>query len=344
MSVGSNQKADDLVTRFLLGELSEAERTTVEERFLADGEFFERLLAAEDSLTDAYLLGRLNDEQRQRVERLLQSSLAQKGELEFTRELISFLREQRPPTATASPTAESLLVLDADAAVAGTIIANDNDPERATPLGLLVAAWRHASPLFTATTALVLLLLSGSLLYLAVNFYSEKRDLLAQRAALEKNTQQMQEKLTEGVRIASELGEQLQIERERRAKVEESLAQLQSRSLKPVMSFFLVPTAFERGGTSKTITLTPNGKRVQFQLEVDQSQRYERYSVTLTNFDGRTLWSNNSLPASKIKQGRLVLSLPSVLLKYDDYRIELKGLAAKGEPVHVADYTFKVRN
>lgn len=39
MSAGPDQKTAELMTRFLLGELSEAERPAVEERLLSDNEF-----------------------------------------------------------------------------------------------------------------------------------------------------------------------------------------------------------------------------------------------------------------------------------------------------------------
>jgi hypothetical protein len=109
------------------------------------------------------------------------------------------------------------------------------------------------------------------------------------------------------------------------------------------MSVALQPTVFERGGSSKTVTLTPGTRRIQLQLQVNQAQSYARYSVTLITFEGKKIWSKNAIPASQIKHGRLTLLLPSSLLKYDDYRAELEGSSEDDKSTHVADYTFKVR-
>src|ERR1041385_4773553 len=86
-------KSDDLATRFLMGELSESERLDVEERFLNDNEFFEEILAAEDALVDQHVLGLLSAEESTRAQFLLESGREQRRNVEFTRELITLLRQ-----------------------------------------------------------------------------------------------------------------------------------------------------------------------------------------------------------------------------------------------------------
>src|SRR5258707_15656793 len=102
MSAGPDQKTVELMTRFLLGELSEEERPAVEERILSDNEFFDQLLVVEDSVIDAYLLGRLSDDRHQRAEVLFRSSSTERPEVELTRDLIAFLRKARFDKTTAN--------------------------------------------------------------------------------------------------------------------------------------------------------------------------------------------------------------------------------------------------
>lgn len=65
--------------RFLLDELSEEERQQVEELFLVDPEYRERVLTAEDDLIEEYADGSLSEVERQRVRlRLLSTSQQQR--------------------------------------------------------------------------------------------------------------------------------------------------------------------------------------------------------------------------------------------------------------------------
>ena len=59
---------EQLLTRYLLGELPEEERSGLEAEYFADPELFARLLAAEDDLIDAYVRGALSTEARARFE------------------------------------------------------------------------------------------------------------------------------------------------------------------------------------------------------------------------------------------------------------------------------------
>jgi hypothetical protein len=330
MNAETNQNTDDLMTRFLLDDLSEEERSKVEERFLADGEFFDRLLAMEDSLIDQFLLERLTDKQRERMEVLVESSPEQRREVEFTEELISFLREVRSKD-SASPSTGSVKI---------PAKSKNDDP---TPWSMIVVGLRSLPRAVVATVGVIVLVASISL-YLIFRSYSEKQRWIEQRTALERSVQDTQQKLSEELSKASELGKQLDLEKEAREKAEDSLAQLQSRSLRRFTTILLEPIALERGGSPKTITLKSKGERVQIQLKVSPNQNYHQYSVAIITFDGRPVWSRESIPTTQINRGKLVFLVPSSLLKYDDYRIELKARPENGELVHLSDYAFKVRD
>src|SRR5205085_10393888 len=57
---------DLMIRRLLLDELSEDERTRIEELFIADGDYRERVLIEEDDLIDDYLEGALAAGERER--------------------------------------------------------------------------------------------------------------------------------------------------------------------------------------------------------------------------------------------------------------------------------------
>lgn len=358
MSVGINAKTDDLITRFLLGELSEQERAEVEERFLTDNHFFEEVLAVEDALLDQYLNDQISGEQLEHAQTLFQSSPGQKRELEFTKELIASLREanlkKKRTTLDMTP---STFVGTTDRIHSQAEADTDNDASE-SPGGAFTPpppGLKHFSTYSNATAWLLISLACITLLVWAFYHYYQKRSWEAQMAAVERSNQEARDKLSELTQGQAELNRQLELEKERRARAEELIAQLENRkpgeitrpdgsdNAERTTSLLLSPAALDRGGNSKTVRLKAGSKPIQLQLELGEGKRYSRYSLLLTTFDGRKVWSKDSIDASQIRQGRLFLTLPSSLLEYEDYRIELKGLADNGELVHVADYIFKVR-
>lgn len=88
-----NNEQEELMVRYLLGEATGEERTSVEERFLSDHEYFEQMLALEDALVDQYVTGDLPVSQRVLFEKI---SVSQRREnVEFTREVIEDIRQKK---------------------------------------------------------------------------------------------------------------------------------------------------------------------------------------------------------------------------------------------------------
>ena len=69
MASGEHQQYDEqLVTRYLLGSVPEAEAERLDELSFADEEFANRLAAVENDLVDAYVHGELAAEARDRFQ------------------------------------------------------------------------------------------------------------------------------------------------------------------------------------------------------------------------------------------------------------------------------------
>ncbi|HEU4712130.1 MAG TPA: zf-HC2 domain-containing protein [Pyrinomonadaceae bacterium] len=83
--------------RYLLGLASPAEREHVESEYFHDADAFERMLAAEDDLIDAYARGELSDEERRRFEQRFLKSTQGKDRVQFSRALT---RAVAPPVQT----------------------------------------------------------------------------------------------------------------------------------------------------------------------------------------------------------------------------------------------------
>lgn len=81
------------VTLYLLGELSEEARKLLEERYFSDDQFFEFVQAVEGRLMDDYLRGNLSEAERTRLEELFVKSHSLSRDLNFTKALMAALRE-----------------------------------------------------------------------------------------------------------------------------------------------------------------------------------------------------------------------------------------------------------
>src|SRR5258708_24741749 len=85
-----------LLRRYFLGDLPQEERVRLEDRYLADVEVFEELLAAENDLIDAYVRGELTEAERQQFEMEYLKSPERRERLDFARTLsqVSTLEEE----------------------------------------------------------------------------------------------------------------------------------------------------------------------------------------------------------------------------------------------------------
>jgi anti-sigma factor RsiW len=92
--VQTNPLSDEVLIRYLLGELTEAERDHVEESYFANEKVNERLMMLEDAMLDAYVRGQLPLDVRDRCSRLAQASTEQRRRVEFAEALRRMVAQQ----------------------------------------------------------------------------------------------------------------------------------------------------------------------------------------------------------------------------------------------------------
>src|SRR5205809_7076244 len=67
--MNSQANNEDLLVRYLLGEVSDEEQVRIEQLFFTDDQYFEQLLAVENELRYDYAQGKLSDNNRRRFEK-----------------------------------------------------------------------------------------------------------------------------------------------------------------------------------------------------------------------------------------------------------------------------------
>jgi anti-sigma factor RsiW len=81
----------ELIYKYLLGELSEEQQAELEQRYFTDDALFERLVAVEDELINRYARNESSDEERKRIETYFLISRARRKRLMFTQALMRYL-------------------------------------------------------------------------------------------------------------------------------------------------------------------------------------------------------------------------------------------------------------
>ena len=82
------------IRRFLLGEMSETERSAFEERFVADEDLFEQISVAEDELIESYVRGTLSPAEKTTFEREFLSTEPRRRRVAFTRAMLDKIKKE----------------------------------------------------------------------------------------------------------------------------------------------------------------------------------------------------------------------------------------------------------
>ena len=104
------------ITRYLLGQMSEADRLLFQERMFNDDEFFDAVTEVETDLIDAYARGELTPAEREQMEHSLLGSSAAQKRVAFAAALAG-ISTAAGPLATERPSRPSLRWLPVAAAV-----------------------------------------------------------------------------------------------------------------------------------------------------------------------------------------------------------------------------------
>src|SRR5262245_57610196 len=96
---------EDLIKRYLMGELSAAEQTAIEDEYFDDESKYDQLCEAEDELLDAAARGSLSEADRERFERSYLVNPQRRRRVMFAKALAQVARENRVAKQVAPQTA-----------------------------------------------------------------------------------------------------------------------------------------------------------------------------------------------------------------------------------------------
>ena len=322
-------KQEDLMIRYLLGEMTEEEQAQIEERFLTDNEYFEQLLSVEDALIDDYAQGVLTEYERSKVEGLLLPSRRQAREVDFVKDLIGFV-SARP----------------AD----GLNTQNSIQAERPGKLRSLLALLRirNTGKRFSIAAGLLSIVIILGMVIWNLALRKKVGQMETQQAMLENRDQVLQQQLEEQENKRNATVKELEDERRKRDELEQELAALQK--YRPVGSsndiaiLDLRADSFSRGGGElKTVSISAGLSRLEVRINLGSKGDYKSYGAVIKTFDGREIWSVDQIKPRQANLGRVVLTMPANIFSNDDYILTLKGQTEAGDIVEIGDYSFRVK-
>src|ERR1700730_665075 len=304
--------SEEIIARYLLGDLPEQQQTEIEDRAFTDEGFLQDIMAVESDLIDEYVRHELGKPQRPQFETRFLASDERRRKLEFARALSTVTSEAEATERDARP-----------AVVRTPITWRDS----------LAAFVRVLSPAvkFAMAAAMLLVVFGGS--WLLVQTYRSRSELARIRAEqqAEHNGQQTLEQQIASERARSnELAEQLQREREARQQAETLAQELERARKQPteptIMSLALLPGIPRSGSVHPKLVLQQSARLVRLQIGIEPEDQDKNFRVELRGPGARQVLTRDGLSARKSGAGRVVvLSLPAKMVAPGQYELALTG-------------------
>jgi hypothetical protein len=298
---------ETLRRQYLLGELSEEERTAFEEKYFRDDEEFEHLLAEEEDLIDAYVRGDLSPAERRKLKNALRFDFRHAPRLSFAEILAERARAATPSLAPVRPL-----------------------------LGW--ATWPFWKSALAFGGMAVILLLTVAFWFLAQRRL--ERDLAGLKSELDRLVQlqqQQREQLSEMVSKTEQLASS--IEQNRTVEKEQPRADV---SPEPKIALATLKRSARGQGLPSQLLLTPDTERVELQVPVEGEYRSLR--AVLTRIDGQDVWRSGLLEWERVGSSWIAgVDLPPTVLKEREYVLRLLASERSGDqPTEIGEYYFRV--
>ena len=322
-----NRDSDEIIVRFLLGELPEAERDQIEERYFSDAEYFEQICAVENDLIDRYARGLLSTKEQEMFERGYLTTPARRKRVAFARSLAR--------------------------AAAQVQTADAREEERRTRPSSwwqsFIASLCGPGLVTQLSMAMALILLVGGV-WAVLEISKLRRDLTTvsqERMAktereqeLARQVRELETKIAEAGEERDDLAQQLEQLRQQQRELESR--QDPSQGSPSVVAFVLDAGAERAGGDTPTLTIKRDIDFVRMQVNFDGGN-YSSYKAQISTVKGTEIFSQGGIKARQSRNGAAIsVKVPAQKLKGADYIMTLSGVSPQGVLEEVDKILFRV--
>lgn len=302
------------ITRYLLGEMTEAEWDAFEVALFDDNELHTQVEERENELIDNYVRGRLTPSLRERFERRRATNPALRQRVAVAEVLLPKLEQLSPPPAESLSWWQSWL-----------------------------AAWRTQALAFRFIWA------TASLLFIAGGVW-----LLIENRRLRDALAQLQTAQSTHTQRERELEQQATEQRARNNQLAAELEQLRRQNAgappptTPAPSFFatlvLTAVAVQSNNTTSTprVTLTAEHQQLRLSLRTLPGKQPRYRAVVLTAADDRPVWRQENLKPANRNQSAFTLNIPANQLPAGEYIVKVEGVRADGDTFTLLNTNFVV--
>ena len=314
----ATKTSNELIVRYLLGDLPEDEQVQLEDRAFTDREYLRNIEDVENDLIDEYVRGALSETKRRQFEHRFLASAERQKKVEFARALA---RVVPAPDKIAPPTT--------------------------APWWELFTNFLHGlNPIWQFSLAAATLFLLLGVVWLFTR-NSELRTQIAQLQIQQQAQQQQAETLRQQTSHErahnQELTEQLERERTHNQELTQQLerAKPPGSPTAPTLSLsFFLPPGISRGADKRSkLTLPPTAQKVRLQIGLERGDDFKNYRVAISTAQGRKVWAQELLQP----RGRTITTtIPSQLLRTGQYELALKGTTEAQQIEDVRFYYFDV--
>ena len=318
---------EELMIRYLLGQLPEEEQVRLEEQFFTDEESYEQLLALEDELRYDYVTGELAGRELKQFEERFLVTPEDRKEVAFASALISKLAR---PVAVVTP----------------EVIPTPSES---------ISWWRQLASLLNVQNPVVRYSFATAVLIVALGavwLITEQfrtggpKEMAGQeqqppQQAGERDRQTNDAPESQGNQPTAR--EEVVVEQRRpQPSPAKEPAKPEERPVMSVATFLLTPGLIRDAGEPRQLVVPANTNRVRLQLGLRRKSEHPRYRVVLRTFEGVEMWNRSGLSARRAGAGQAVIAqLPAKLLAGGDYELVLQG-ATGGDYEDVDEYYFRI--
>ena len=274
--------SESTLRQFLLGNVDEEERERLESLFITDSVVRERILAAEQDLIDDYLDGSLTSAEKQNFIQVYADTFEQKRKLRIA------------------------------ASIKGWAIAQGNVSVPPEPVP--ASFWSRVRDVMWPKPAVAIPIAAMAMVgVIAIALWLNSR--------IERRNSQLaiQEEVV-------------------RLNVPSNLSQISPKSYLEIR-----PIASRSADSQNQLAITPDSGVAELRLVWIQPEQYVRYSAVVRRVGGSKLVTVPDLHA-EADGNSIRLRLPEILLTRGDYQVELTGIADNGSKGINEEYRFTVRN
>jgi hypothetical protein len=310
-----------IATRYLLGELSEQEQATLEEKYFRDPEVFNQVLQVESELVDAYARGTLSAEMREQFENSYLQHPSRRRRVEFAKALTTRIDEKeklRTPVASAQSTSG------------------------VSWWQSLFATARGGTPKLRFAMAMVAVLMVLSVAWIVVNNLRQQHQSTPIQAQRQSDERHQQEQSGQPPQQTPKQDQERHTAQVPPPTLQPSPSPV-TKSAPPIVSLAITVGGVRSSGSGPTQIFIPaETTHAQILLNL-KDDSYPLYRVSLEKIGGQKIFTKtNKRPLATKAGARFVFTVPARKLTSGDYALTLTGITAQGEVDDLSKSLFRV--